>query len=95
MIDKTHKDWPHAGPALARWLDPGGLLMILEILQWHLAAHLHDAKLVRKLTRTIATVSKEAWHQAQHNLNAQNQRIRTALPKTVERLCAASSERPP
>ena len=81
MIDKTHKDWPHAGPALARWLDPGGLLMILEILQWHLAAHLHDAKLVRKLSRTIAMVSKEAWHQAQHNLNAQIREFVLPCPK--------------
>ena len=71
MIDKTHKDWPHAGPALAHWIDPGGLLLILEILHWHLAAHLDDAKLARKLVRTIAMASKEAWQQAQYNINLQ------------------------
>ena len=81
MIKKTHKDWPHAGPLLAGWIDTGGALIILAILQRHLAAHLHDAKLVRKLVRTIAMVSKEAWHQAQHNINLQIREFMLSCPK--------------
>jgi len=81
MIDKTHKDWPHAGPLLAGWIDTGGALIILEILQRHLAAHLGDAKLVRKIVRTIAMVSKEAWQQAQYNINLQIREFMLSCPK--------------